>query len=127
MSTAERVAPMRLRRVEGQGSVEVDDLVAVEAPLEIRLRYRRQGQTIDRPLAVTMRTPGEDEELAVGFLAGEGLLRDPAELLNVEVSPEEPGRGQERHSDRKGVLKFLGTISARSTTESSKLYFPDPW
>jgi FdhD protein len=42
------------------------DELAVEEPLEIRV----DGE----PLAVTMRTPGEDEELAVGFLAGEGLI-----------------------------------------------------
>src|SRR5438874_8975762 len=42
------------------------DEVAVEEPLEIRVD--------GRPLVVTMRTPGEDEELAAGFLYGEGLL-----------------------------------------------------
>jgi FdhD protein len=46
-----------------------EDRVAVEEPLEIR---------IDRaPLAVTMRTPGHDEELALGFLYGEGLIDAP--------------------------------------------------
>jgi FdhD protein len=43
-----------------------EDLVAVEEPLEIRVD--------GRPLAVTMRTPGHDEELAAGFLLGEGLI-----------------------------------------------------
>ena len=43
-----------------------EDEVAVEEPLEIRVD--------GRPLAVTMRTPGEDEELALGFLFGEGLI-----------------------------------------------------
>src|SRR5688500_3294624 len=43
-----------------------EDVVAVEEPLEIRVD--------GRPLAVTMRTPGHDEELALGFLHGEGLL-----------------------------------------------------
>ncbi len=47
----------------------VADRVAVEEPLEIRVR--------GRALAVTMRTPGHDEELAVGFLHGEGLLAGP--------------------------------------------------
>jgi len=47
------------------------DLVAVEEPLEIRV----DGE----PLAVTMRTPGHDEELALGFLFGEGLITAPAE------------------------------------------------
>jgi FdhD protein len=47
----------------------VEDRVAVEEPLEIRVG--------GRPLAVTMRTPGHDEELAAGFLYGEGLLTGP--------------------------------------------------
>ena len=46
------------------------DWVAVEEPLEIRVD--------DEPVAVTMRTPGHDEELALGFLYGEGLLKAPA-------------------------------------------------
>jgi FdhD protein len=45
------------------------DAVAVEEPLEIRV----DGE----PLSVTMRTPGHDEELALGFLLGEGLIRGP--------------------------------------------------
>lgn len=46
-----------------------EDAVAVEEPLEIRVD--------DEPLAVTMRTPGHDEELALGFLFGEGLIDGP--------------------------------------------------
>jgi FdhD protein len=46
-----------------------EDLVAVEEPLEIRVD--------SEPLAVTMRTPGHDEELALGFLHGEGLIDRP--------------------------------------------------
>jgi FdhD protein len=48
-----------------------EDVVAVEEPLEIRV----DGE----PLAVTMRTPGDDEELALGFLYGEGLIDSPHE------------------------------------------------
>jgi FdhD protein len=47
----------------------VSDTVAVEEPLEIRVD--------GRPLAITMRTPGHDEELALGFLYGEGLIDGP--------------------------------------------------
>jgi FdhD protein len=52
--------------VRGEG---IEDEVAVEEPLEIRVD--------GAPIAVTMRTPGEDEELALGFLHGEGLIDSP--------------------------------------------------
>jgi len=55
-----------------------DDEVAVEEPLEIRVD--------GKALAVTMRSPGEDEELAVGFLAGEGLIAGPGDIS--EVGPD---------------------------------------
>ena len=59
-------AARMLARVEHDGVV---DQVAVEEPLEIRV----DGE----PLAVTMRTPGDDDELALGFLFGEGLIDGP--------------------------------------------------
>jgi FdhD protein len=72
------------------------DAVAVEEPLEIRVN--------GSPIAVTMRTPGHDEELALGFLVTEGIepLRaaPPADLaantVEVEVGSFEPA-GLERH------------------------------
>ncbi|MGN6275910.1 MAG: formate dehydrogenase accessory sulfurtransferase FdhD [Solirubrobacterales bacterium] len=54
------------REIERDGE---RDLVAVEEPLEIRVG--------GEPLSVTMRTPGDDEELALGFLYGEGLIDGP--------------------------------------------------
>jgi FdhD protein len=73
-----------VRRRDGT-SVRTKDVLAVEEPLEIRL----DGEQV----AVTMRTPGhrEDTELAVGFLAGEGII-DPGEVSEaVECRPETDG------------------------------------
>src|SRR3954452_3899757 len=65
-----------IERVSGDGTTSRSlDELAVEEPLEIRVD--------GRPLAVTMRTPGEDEELAVGFLAGEGLIAGPRDIDHV--------------------------------------------
>ncbi|HET9865384.1 MAG TPA: formate dehydrogenase accessory sulfurtransferase FdhD [Steroidobacteraceae bacterium] len=62
------------------------DAIAVEEPLEIRLmrdglpEADENGGT-GRSISVTMRTPGHDAELAVGFLFGEGLLREPRDVV----------------------------------------------
>ena len=84
MNGGERGAPLAIdphvalawiERVEGGSAEQRRDEVAIEEPLEIR---------VDRePLAVTMRTPGEDEELAVGFLVGEGLVAGPGDILDA--------------------------------------------
>jgi FdhD protein len=64
-----------IERIRGDGRERVEDELAIEEPLEIRVD--------GRSLAVTMRTPGEDEELAVGFLAGEGLILGASDVASV--------------------------------------------
>jgi FdhD protein len=61
-----------VERLGAGGRTRARDELAVEEPLEIRVD--------GRPLAVTMRTPGEDEALAAGFLAGEGLIGSAADV-----------------------------------------------
>ena len=51
-----------------------NDILAVEEPLEIRLAYGSPDSPITQNLAVTMRTPGYDEELALGFIFTEGII-----------------------------------------------------
>jgi FdhD protein len=58
----------RIVRIEGDTSTEVEDTLAVEEPLEIRVN--------DKPVSVTLRTPGDDFDLAAGFLFTESILRD---------------------------------------------------
>ncbi len=53
---------------------EATDFVAVEEPLEIQLSYTDGGQRILKSISVTMRTPGNDAELAAGFFYTEGIL-----------------------------------------------------
>jgi FdhD protein len=69
------------------GIRESEDRVAAEEPLEIRVG--------GRPLAVVMRTPGDDEALAAGFLLTEGLIRGPEDIEQVrrctDVPPEATG------------------------------------
>ena len=77
----------------------VSDLVAVEAPLEIRIG--------NRPLVITMRTPGHDHELATGFLFSEGILTSPDQIVSMrtepvptQTTPEELAAGKVGTGDR---------------------------
>ena len=52
----------------------VDDFISIEEPLEISLRYKNQNNWETSSLSITMRTPGHDKELTVGYLLAEGIL-----------------------------------------------------
>lgn len=67
---------------------ETDDPVAVEQPLEIRLQYGPAGARIEENVSLTMRTPGQDTELALGFLFTEGILADATAIFRVETAPD---------------------------------------
>ncbi|KAB2960927.1 MAG: formate dehydrogenase accessory sulfurtransferase FdhD [Thermoanaerobaculia bacterium] len=101
----ESVAAAPVVRWRGGAGVATSDRLAVEAPLELRLD--------GRPFTVLMRTPGDDEELAAGFLFSEGIvtaanqiraLARPPDLpgetcrnfLDVDLAPEAAGRRRER-------------------------------
>ncbi len=81
---SDEIAPSAIAKVKVQksdSSTVSSDSVVVEEPLEIRIK---RGST-EEQLGITMRTPGNDLELAAGFLWGEGFLKDASELLSVIV------------------------------------------
>lgn len=59
------------------------DSVAIEEPLQILLSYHFKHAVRTEALAVAMRTPGHDRELAAGLLLTEGIVNDPADLVSV--------------------------------------------
>lgn len=77
------------------------DLLATEEPLEIRLRAGVQQHTV----AITMRTPGDDYELAAGFLYNEGILHSRNELLQMTYCVD--GGQQEYNALRVQLLSEL--------------------
>ena len=74
------VKHLKIQRV-GTGAGTFDDVVATEEPLEIRLAYTRpDGRRTQKSISITMRTPGNDGELAVGFLLTEGIVAHGADI-----------------------------------------------
>ncbi len=89
------VTPVAITRNEAGASTPADDLLVTEEPLEIRLGHGPLDDRRELRLSVTMRTPGHDEELALGFLVTEGLIDDPQQVVRVayceDVKSEERG------------------------------------
>lgn len=65
-----------------------DDVVALEEPLEIRLAFGTGAAQKRQSLAVTMRTPGQDSDLALGFLFTEGIVAAPEQVLQIRQVDE---------------------------------------
>jgi FdhD protein len=82
MSEVEPIERMRVVAREGERQVEREDALAVEEPLEIRIRSGDSSGA--RPFVTTMRTPGNDEELVAGLLFAEGVLDSREDLLGLE-------------------------------------------
>lgn len=79
----EGAAATHLLSVREDEVLDRTDLLAAEEPLEIRVQGPHQGVL---SVAVTMRTPGHDDELTIGFLYTEGLIHSRAEIVNIEAN-----------------------------------------
>jgi FdhD protein len=85
-----------MRRMNGSGGSQEQDFLAAEEPLEIRV----EGHSV----AIVMRTPGEDRELAAGFLVTEGLVQTTGDLVDIRhqphcILPARNGNGQRTDTD----------------------------
>lgn len=84
----------RITRISGSSGEARADLLAVEEPLEIRLGYEQGGERVSSSISITMRTPGDDEELATGFLYTESIIQKAGDIAFVKpCSPPAPDSG----------------------------------
>jgi FdhD protein len=79
--------PINIQQVHQNDISSKADLLAVEEPLEIQLRWQNNGLTQQKSISITMRTPGQDEDLAIGFLLTEGIIQN----INQIASVNKPG------------------------------------
>lgn len=79
-----KTAAVDVVRYAAGDSHSAADQVGVEEPLEIRLGYLRDGTRLYRNVVVTMRTPGDDADLAAGFLYTEGILTAASQIESIE-------------------------------------------
>ncbi len=78
------VTSSRIKKVNASGITDADDLLAAEEPLEIRLGFGKQNERQQKSISVTMRTPGNDFELALGFLFTEGIIKSANDIFQIK-------------------------------------------
>ncbi len=74
------VADVHIKKVKEQSVDAVDDVLAIEEPVEIKLSYSVNGNYTIKNISITMRTPGNDAELAIGFLFTEGIISSNSDV-----------------------------------------------
>lgn len=80
---ANSIIHLPITKVNQSASTEKSDALAIEEPLEIRIEYGQTGNRQVKSISVTMRTPGNDDELASGFLFTEGIINAPRQINSI--------------------------------------------
>jgi FdhD protein len=70
---------------------ELKDHVSVEEPLEMNLRFKQNSNWHTENLSITMRTPGNDEDLVTGFLFNERIIEDVNQIIKIEKQGDQVG------------------------------------
>ena len=92
----------------------VDDLISIEEPLEISLKYKKQDKWINQTLSITMRTPGNDEDLVRGFLFNEQIVKSINDIDSIEAYGNKVGQYKIQN-------KILATLNNSENINISKI------
>ena len=87
MNSKYKVSKFKSNQIEN-----VVDLISIEEPLEISIRYKDQDNWVNQILSITMRTPGNDEDLVRGFLFNEQIIEDINHIDTIESFGDKVGQ-----------------------------------
>jgi FdhD protein len=71
---------------------EIDDLISIEEPLEISIKFKDQDKWVNQILSITMRTPGHDEDLVRGFLFNEQIVQNISHIESIKSFGDKVGQ-----------------------------------
>jgi FdhD protein len=92
----------------------VEDLISIEEPLEISLKFNEENKWITQNLSITMRTPGNDKDLVRGFLFNEQIVENIKDIESIESYGERVGQYHIQN-------KILATLNNSKNVNISKI------
>jgi FdhD protein len=84
----------KVLKYESGQTKEIKDQISIEEPLEIIIKYKDKDKFFENTISITMRTPGDDEDLVRGFLFNERVIEKIDHIEKVETSGEKVGQYQ---------------------------------
>ena len=103
-----------ITKVKNNKIEEIKDLVSVEEPLEMILKFKKNNKWNNLNISITMRTPGNDEDLIAGFLYNEGIIEKISQIEKIEKEGDKVG-------DYNIQNKIVATINNIDNIEIEKL------
>ncbi len=102
------VHSVQITKVNEMSSQTIDDIIVVEEPLEIRLGYGPMDMRDEINVSITMRTPGNDFELATGFLFTEGVIKSGEDILSIKYCTNHQKSEQQYNIVRVELMPHIG-------------------
>ena len=82
----------KVLKFRSNNSKEVDDQISIEEPLEIIIKYKDKEKWVENTISITMRTPGDDEDLVRGFLFNERVIEKIDYIESIELTGDPVGQ-----------------------------------
>ncbi|MDA9650903.1 formate dehydrogenase accessory sulfurtransferase FdhD [Candidatus Pelagibacter sp.] len=82
----------KVLKFKSNNSKEVDDQISIEEPLEIVIKYEDKEKWVENTISITMRTPGDDEDLVRGFLFNERVIEKIDYIKSIELAGDPVGQ-----------------------------------
>jgi FdhD protein len=93
---------------------DVDDLISIEEPLEISIKFKDQDKWVNQILSITMRTPGHDEDLVRGFLFNEQIVQNISHIESIKSFGDKVGQYKIQN-------KILATLNNSQNVNITKI------
>jgi len=93
---------------------EVEDLISIEEPLEISIKFKDQDKWVNQILSITMRTPGHDEDLVRGFLFNEQIVQNISHIDSIKSFGDKVGQYKIQN-------KILATLNNSQNVNITKI------